>query len=186
MKIVPVGGGMFSSENSSRDVSGATRPSPFAARPQAVRAQSRDRSPTLIDARLSSDPGSTGRKGTVSLEPRVCNLPASMRTSNQDSKCKFRRSSSRNQRSSPGPLDEPQVPPYPQSVDKASSNTTTSRTRSPLKFFLLIFAFPVCGELLILGKSVIRHTHDAPGPRLAPLLRTCLTDESIPRLFSMD
>jgi len=32
------------------------------------------------------------------------------------------------------------MPPFPQSVDEDSSNTITSRSRSPLKFFLLVFA----------------------------------------------
>jgi uncharacterized protein len=32
------------------------------------------------------------------------------------------------------------MPPFPQSVDEDSSNTIASRSRSPLKFFLLVFA----------------------------------------------
>src|SRR5271157_4440853 len=32
------------------------------------------------------------------------------------------------------------MPPFPQSGHEASSNTITSRSRSPLKFFLLVFA----------------------------------------------
>src|SRR5208283_530221 len=48
MKMVPVGGGIFSSENSSRGVSVAMRPSPFAVEPEAFRAQ------TAIDRLLLS------------------------------------------------------------------------------------------------------------------------------------
>jgi hypothetical protein len=38
---------------------------------------------------------------------------------------------------------EPQMPPFPQSGEKDSSNTIVSRSRSPLKFFLLVFALSV-------------------------------------------
>jgi len=39
-----------------------------------------------------------------------------------------------------GILKEPQMQPFPQSVDEDSSNTITARRRSPLKFFLSVFA----------------------------------------------
>jgi uncharacterized protein len=43
-----------------------------------------------------------------------------------------------------GILQEPQMPPLPQSVDRDSSNTVVSRrSRSPLKFFLLVFALSI-------------------------------------------
>jgi uncharacterized protein len=38
-----------------------------------------------------------------------------------------------------GILEEPRMPPPPQSIDEDSSNAITSRSRSPLKFFLLVF-----------------------------------------------
>lgn len=40
-------------------------------------------------------------------------------------------------------LQEPQMPPFPQSVDEDSSNSIVSRSRSPLKFFLLVFALSI-------------------------------------------
>jgi len=42
-----------------------------------------------------------------------------------------------------GILKEPQMPPSPQSVDGDSPNTIASRSRSPLKFFLLVFALSI-------------------------------------------
>jgi len=35
------------------------------------------------------------------------------------------------------------MPPLPQSVGKESSNTSASRSRSPLKFFLLVFVLSI-------------------------------------------
>jgi membrane protease YdiL (CAAX protease family) len=42
-----------------------------------------------------------------------------------------------------GARQEPQMLPFPPSVDEDSSNTIASQSRSPLKFFLLVFALSV-------------------------------------------
>jgi membrane protease YdiL (CAAX protease family) len=61
------------------------------------------------------------------------------------------------------------VTPFPQSVDEESSNTTTSQTRSPLKFFLLIFAFSIPFWLAgaVTGLQLL------PGLPLAALMFVC-------------
>ena len=59
--------------------------------------------------------------------------------------------------------------PFPQSVDEDSSNTITSRTRSPLKFFGLIFAFSIPFWLAgaLTGLQLL------PGLPLAALMFVC-------------
>ena len=61
------------------------------------------------------------------------------------------------------------MPPFPQSVDEDSSNTITSRTRSPLKFFGLIFAFSIPFWLAgaVTGLQLL------PGLPLAALMFVC-------------
>jgi CAAX protease family protein len=42
-----------------------------------------------------------------------------------------------------GNFKEPQMPPFAQAVDEASSDSITSRSRSPLKFVLFVFALSI-------------------------------------------
>src|SRR5215213_3408320 len=50
-----------------------------------------------------------------------------------------------------GSKQEPKTPPFPRSVDDNSSKTITTQRRSPLRFFLLVFAlsipFALIGEV---------------------------------------
>lgn len=147
---------MFSSENSSRDVSVAMRPLFFAVEPAAVRAQTSDRSPTLVSAYLSSDLEKLTGKGhagpatqACKLEPRVCKPWASMRASNQA-----------------GVFKVPSMTPLQQSPDPSN---TALRNRSPLKFFLLVFALSIPFWLMgsVTGLQLL------PGLPVAALMFVC-------------
>jgi membrane protease YdiL (CAAX protease family) len=64
---------------------------------------------------------------------------------------------------------EPQMPPFPPSGDEDSSNTIASRSRSPLKFFLLVFALSL--PLWLIGAVTRRQL--LPGLPVSALMFFC-------------
>ncbi len=62
-----------------------------------------------------------------------------------------------------------QMPPFPQSVDEDSSNTIAPRSRSPLKFFLLVFALSIPFWLI----GAVTRLQMLPGLPVSSLMAFC-------------
>ena len=69
-----------------------------------------------------------------------------------------------------GSKQEPQTPPFPRSVDEDSSKTITSRSRPPLKFFLLVFALSIPFALI----GVVTGLQLFPGILVVPSIKRAL------------
>ena len=75
-----------------------------------------------------------------------------------------------------GSKQEPRMPPFPRSVDEDSSDIIASRSRSPLKFFLLVFALSIPFSLI----GAVTGLQLYPGIPVTALAFVCPATAAVP------